>query len=131
MEALMKQYPPKKTSGRKSFGQGSVYLAISLGIIVLLAYILPTVLGVNIRSLMQESAVVGTLRVVCGVAIISYAVRAFVLVVQGCTLEGESWQRGLYNALHSTLPGINGLTILLLLIAGCALLVWGIVGIIS
>lgn len=127
----MRKHAQQDNHDRKNIADGSFYLAISICIIILLAYVLPTIFGLDIRSLMKGEVAVGLLRAVLGATLVAYSIRAVILVVHGCTLEGEKWQSGLYNALHSTLLGINGLTMLLLAIAGISLMVWGIVGIIS
>lgn len=116
---------------QQSFMRGTFYLVGSIGIIVLLGVVIPQASGVDIRSLMQGDAPVGLLRALLGIAIIAYALHAVEVVVRGNTLDGETWTKGLSNALHSTLLGLNGLTIVLMLVAGIALVAWGISGILE
>ena len=113
-------------ASRKNLQKGSSYLFLSILIIALLAYVFPSVLNIDIRSVAQQSLVLGIGRIAIGIAVIVYAIRACVIVVQTNTLPGETWKRGLYNSLHAPFLGINGLTILLLFVGGAALIIWAI-----
>ena len=113
-------------ASRKNLQKGSSYLFLSILIIALLAYVFPSVLNIDIRSVAQQSLVLGIGCIAIGIAVIVYAIRACVIVVQTNTLPGETWKRGLYNSLHATFLGINGLTILLLFVGGAALIIWAI-----
>jgi hypothetical protein len=109
-----------------SMQRGLSYLAASLTIIALLAYVLPNIYGIDVRSLAQEKTALGVVRIALGIAIIIFAIRACIAVIKGNTLPGETWQSGLYNAIHSTFLGLNGLTILLLFIGGVTLIIWAV-----
>lgn len=113
-------------TSRKNLQKGSGYLFLSVLIIALLAYVFPNVLNIDIRSFAQQSLILGVARIAIGIAVIVYAIRACVIVVRTNTLPGETWKRGLYNSLHATFLGINGLTILLLFVGGAALIIWAI-----
>ena len=113
-------------ASRKNLQKGSGYLFLSVLIIALLAYVFPSVLNIDIRSFAQQSLVLGIARIAIGIALIVYTIRTCVIVVRTNTLPGETWKRGLYNSLHVTFLGINGLTILLLFVGGVALIIWAI-----
>ncbi len=115
---------PEET--RRNVQRGTGYLFLSVLIIALLAYVFPSVLNIDIRSFAQQDIVLGVARIAIGIAVIAYAIRACAIVVRINTLPGETWKRGLYNSLHTTLLGINGLTILLLFVGGAALIIWAI-----
>lgn len=125
MDAKSNKRSPE--TSRQNLQKGSVYLFFSVLIIALLAYVLPDVLDIDIRSLAQQDIVLGIARIIIGSGMIAYAVRACIIVVRTNTLPGETWKRGLYNSFHTTFLGINGLTILLLIVGGVALIIWSII----
>ncbi|MDO4429367.1 MAG: hypothetical protein Q4B91_07740 [Atopobiaceae bacterium] len=112
-------------SGLNGLRKGTAYLVGSLLIIVALTYLIPQATGLDIRSAMQAPLVLGILRSLVGVGVIVYAVRAVFIASKRCALEGESLGKGFRNAACSVLAGINGLTIILLIVAGISLILWG------
>lgn len=122
-----KEGPSQK---KANLGKGVTYLLISAGIVVVLLYVLPVVVGLDVRNILKSNLALGILRVSLGAIVVAYAIRAIVVMVHRCTLEGENWQKGFENMRESGILGSNLLTIVLLVAGGVALIGWGILGII-
>jgi len=121
-----KEEPSQK---KANLGKGMTYLLVSAGIVALLLYVLPVMVGLDVRSILKSDLSLGVLRVSLGVVVVAYAIHAIVVMVRRCTLEGENWHKGFENMRESGILGSNLLTIALLVAGGVALVGWGILGI--
>lgn len=116
---------------RQNLTRGAVYLAVTVLVLFVLAYLLPEVLGIDLGAFMRGDTVIGTLRLALGLAIAASVVLSLVRLVRSFTLEGEGWRQGLHNVLASHMLGRDFLAIVLGVAAGAALIVWGIVGLVG
>jgi len=114
---------------KANLGKGVTYLLVSAGIVALLLYVLPVVIGLDVRNILKSDLSLGILRILLGAIVVAYAIRAIVVMMRRCTLEGENWQKGFENMRESGILGSNLLTIVLLVAGGVALVGWGILGI--
>ena len=116
---------------RTSMRKGSLYLGVSLVVLLVLLYLLPNVLGIDVREAMKDERIVGILRVALGLFILVCLFYSLIRVVKTFTLEGETWRHGLYNAVASHMLGSDVIAIVLALAGGIALIVWGVTDIVA
>lgn len=130
---------PKKKSGSvigyaggsARLKRGGVYLAGTVAVIFSLSVLFPDVLGLDLRGIMSSERVVGALRCALGAAIILCLVVSLFRVARTFSLEGETLLKGLSNAVFSQMLGRDALVIVLGLLGGAALVVWGIAGLLG
>ena len=113
---------------RGSMRRGGTYLVVTVAIIFVLAFLLPEVLGVDVRSLLREGCAVGLLRLALGLFVLSCLGVSLLRVVRTFTLAGETWREGFSNVMRSRMLGGDALMIVLALFGGAALVVWGAFG---
>ena len=82
---------------KANLGKGVTYLLVSAGIVALLLYVLPVVIGLDVRNILKSDLSLGILRILLGAIVVAYAIRAIVVMMRRCTLEGENWQKGFEN----------------------------------
>lgn len=116
---------------RRSMRKGTLYLGLSAIVVLVLLYLFPNVLGIDAREAMKDERIVGVLRTALGLFILGCLFYSLSRVIKTFTLEGESWKRGLYNAVASRMLGSDVIAILLALSGGIALIVWGVSGIVA
>lgn len=117
--------------GSAGLKRGGVYLVGTVAVIFSLSVLFPDVLGLDLRGIMSSERVVGALRCALGAAIILCLVVSLFRVARTFSLEGETLLKGLSNAVFSQMLGRDALVIVLGLLGGAALVVWGIAGLLG
>lgn len=107
---------------------GVAYIVLTIMVIFVLMFFFPQVLGIDLAGAMRGERVVGVLRMALGAVVLAYFARVVARIVGTCTLEGEDWHAGLRNARGSLMLERVGLTLVLLLLGGVALVAWGAIG---
>lgn len=118
----------KETDVKDRMRKGVGYLVLSIVIILLLLWFLPSVLNIDIAKIMSGDKVVGVLRIGLGLFLIAGVFSGIKRMINVCTLEGETWREGFRNAFMSSMISRDLITILLLLAGGVALVMWGFNG---
>ena len=118
----------KEIDVKNRMKKGIGYLVLSIVVILLLLWFLPSVLNIDIAAIMSGDVVIGVLRIGLGLFLIAGVLSGIKRMINACTLEGETWKEGLRNALMSSMISRDLITILLLLAGGIALIVWGFSG---
>lgn len=120
-----------RPQGKKHIVQGVFYLALSAVVLFALLYLIPNVMNIDVSEIMSSKAIVAVLRCALGAALLVLLVLSIIYAVRSFTLQGQDWRDGIANARQAHIFGRDAISILLLGLAGIALIVWGVADLIG
>ena len=129
LEAGKEKINKNSLSANHNIAKGVSYIAITILVLFFLLYIFPNVIGFAIYTFLKGERPLGILRIILGFALLINLGVSVNRIIKLNTLEGETVLTGIKNAFYDGQISRNILSIIILVIAGIVLILWGVYGI--